>query len=250
MKLYGLIGYPLGHSFSKKYFTEKFQKEGLADCRYELFPIPSINDILSVLHSNPSLEGLNVTIPYKEQVLSYVTGKSPAVTEIGAANTIKISGNQLTAYNTDVTGFEISFLKKLDDRGGANKKALVLGTGGLSKAVQYVLNKLHISYLLVTRNEQLKPGHINYHGIDEKIMNEYTIIINCTPAGLYPDINQCPSIPYHFISKDHYLFDLIYQPEKTLFLQKGEERGALIQNGHEMLIIQAEESWKIWSSVK
>lgn len=245
MKLYGLIGYPLGHSFSKKYFTEKFEREKLPDCSYQLFPIQSITEFSSVLHSNPSLKGVNVTIPYKEQVLQYVTQTTSAVREIGAANTIKIEGDNILAYNTDVIGFERSFVKKLKRD---QKKALVLGTGGSSKAVQYVLRKLGIDSLLVSRNRHLKSGIINYSEIDERIMNDHPIIINCTPAGMHPDIHEYPAIPYQFISANHYLFDLIYRPEKTLFLQKGEQVGAVNENGYEMLIIQAEESWKIWNN--
>lgn len=245
MKLYGLIGYPLGHSFSKKYFTEKFRAEGLSDCSYELFPIASISDLPQILNDHPQLKGLNVTIPYKEQVLQYVTNRSDAVRDIGAANTILINGNKLVAYNTDVTGFERSFVKKINT--GLHQKALILGTGGSSKAVQYILKKLAIDFLLVTRNTIRQPGYINYADLDAETMNEYTIIINCTPVGLYPNTDKCPDIPYGFISAKHYLYDLIYRPEKTLFLQKGEENGAAIQNGEEMLIIQAEESWKIWN---
>lgn len=243
MKLYGLIGYPLGHSFSKKYFTEKFEREGLTDCSYELFPIPSIKDLPSLLDSNTSLKGLNVTIPYKEQVLEYVTEKNDAVLAIGAANTIKIIGNQLIAYNTDVIGFEDSFKRLLKS---SHKKALILGTGGSSKAIQYVLKKLNIDFLLVTRSQEPGSGTINYSGIDEDILNEYQVIINCTPAGMYPNDDKYPQLPYQFISDNHYLFDLVYKPEKTVFLKKGEEKGAIIQNGYEMLLIQAEESWKIW----
>ena len=244
MKLYGLIGYPLGHSFSKKYFTEKFEREGLTDCSYELFPIPSIKDLPSLLDSNTSLKGLNVTIPYKEQVLEYVTEKNDAVLAIGAANTIKIIGNQLIAYNTDVIGFEDSFKRLLKS---SHKKALILGTGGSSKAIQYVLKKLSIDFLLVTRSQEKGSGTINYSGIDEDILNEYQVIINCTPAGMYPNDDKYPQLPYQFISDNHYLFDLVYKPEKTVFLKKGEEKGAIIQNGYEMLLIQAEESWKIWN---
>ncbi len=243
MKLYGLIGYPLGHSFSKKYFSEKFQREGLIDCRYELFPIPSIKDLPLVINSNPFLKGLNVTIPYKQQVLEYVTETTDPVKDIGAANTIKFVGDKLIAYNTDVIGFENSFIKKLKP---AHKKALVLGTGGSSKAIQYVLKKLNINFLLVTRSHQPSPGIINYSMIDETIMNDYRVIINCTPVGMYPNDKEYPQLPYQFISEKHYLFDLIYKPEKTLFLKKGEQMGAVVQNGYEMLIIQAEESWKIW----
>jgi shikimate dehydrogenase len=244
MRLYGLIGYPLGHSFSKKYFTQKFERENLPGCRYELFPIPSIKDLPFLISSTPFLKGLNVTIPYKQQVLEYVTEKSDAVKNIGAANTIKIIGDNLIAYNTDVIGFENSFIKKLKI---FHKKALVLGTGGSSKAVQFVLNKLGIEFLFVSSSQQPSPNIINYSMIDERIMNEHLVIINCTPVGMSPNDNESPQLPYQFVSKEHYLFDLVYKPEKTMFLQKGEKKGAAIQNGYEMLVIQAEESWKIWN---
>lgn len=244
MNLYGLIGYPLGHSFSKKYFTKKFQEEGLTGCRYELFPLPSIKHLKELLSSNPDLKGLNVTLPYKQEVLEYVTETTAAVKDIGAANTIKITGDKLVAHNTDVMGFENSFLKNLRP---THTKALILGTGGASKAVQYVLKKLHIDFLLVTRNPKVKGDIINYPMIDEAIMNNYPVIINCTPAGMYPEVQQCPQLPYEFISENHYLFDLVYTPEETLFLKKGKLKGAVTQNGYEMLIIQAEESWKIWN---
>lgn len=245
MKLYGLIGYPLGHSLSKKYFNEKFKREGLENCSYEAFAIQSIKDLPSLINSNPLLKGLNVTIPYKQQVLGYVTETTAAVKDIGAANTIKIEGNRLIAHNTDVVGFEKSFVKKLDP---SHKKALVLGTGGSSKAVQYVLKKLNIEFLLVTRSGQSTGERISYSMIDEKIMNDYPVIINCTPVGMYPNVNEYPQLPYQFISKKHYLFDLIANPEKTLFLKKGEQMGAVIQNGYEMWLLQAEESWRIWNS--
>lgn len=244
MKLYGLIGYPLDHSFSKKYFTEKFKKEGLTDCSYELFPIKSIRDFSSIINSNPLLKGLNVTIPYKQQVLQFVTDTSNDVREIGAANTIKIKNNKLIAYNTDIIGFEKSFVKNLSL---LHKKALVLGTGGSSKAVQFILKKLYIDFLLVTRSLHPQNGMVNYSMIDEKIINDYPVIINCTPVGMYPNETEYPPLPYQFISEKNYLFDLIYKPDKTLFLQKGEQMGAVIKNGYEMLAIQAEESWKIWN---
>lgn len=244
MKLYGLIGYPLDHSFSKKYFTEKFKKEGLTDCSYELFPIKSIRDFSSIINSNPLLKGLNVTIPYKQQVLQFVTETSNDVREIGAANTIKIKNNKLIAYNTDIIGFEKSFVKNLSL---LHKKALVLGTGGSSKAVQFILKKLYIDFLLVTRSLHPQNGMVNYSMIDEKIINDYPVIINCTPVGMYPNETEYPPLPYQFISEKNYLFDLIYKPDKTLFLQKGEQMGAVIKNGYEMLAIQAEESWKIWN---
>ena len=243
MKLYGLIGFPLGHSFSKKYFNEKFEREGLIDYSYELFPISSIKEFPSIIKSNPFLQGLNITVPYKQEVLEYVTELTGTVKNIGAANTIKIKGDKLIAYNTDVIGFENSFIKKLKP---SHTKALVLGTGGSSKAIQYVLKKLNIEFLLVTRSKQLEKEIIKYSCIDETIMAEHQVIINCTPVGMYPNVKDYPQLPYQFISEEHYLFDLIYKPEQTLFLKKGEEKGAVIENGFEMLIIQAEESWKIW----
>ncbi len=246
MKLYGLIGYPLGHSFSKQYFTEKFEREGLTDCFFEAFPIKSIDEFSALLRANPLLKGLGVTIPYKEQVLPFVDELSEEVKYIGATNSIKITGDKLIAYNTDIIGFEQSFRKKLKP---VHKKALVLGTGGASKAVQYVLNRSGIDFLVVTRNEILKNGFIHYTSIDQKIMSGYNIIINCTPVGMSPNENAAPEIPYHLLTTKHYLYDLVYKPAATLFLQKGEEMGAITQNGYDMLLIQAEASWKIWNSV-
>ena len=245
MKLYGLIGYPLGHSFSKQYFTEKFIKEGLEDCAFEAFPISSIDQFSDLLKGNGSLKGLSVTIPYKEKVLDFVTELSEEVKFIGATNSIKINGDKLIAYNTDIVGFEQSFIKLLQPH---HTKALILGTGGASKAVQYVCKKLGIEFLVVTRNEDVAAGFINYSMIDEAMMNEFTVIINASPVGMSPDENVCPAIPYQFINASHYLYDLVYKPAKTLFLQKGEEQGATIENGYDMLIIQAEASWKIWNS--
>jgi shikimate dehydrogenase len=244
MRQFGLIGYPLGHSFSKKYFTEKFRKEGLTDCFFESYPLASIDKFPALLESNPSLAGLSVTIPYKEQVLRYVTGLSYEVKEIGATNSIKIRGEKLIAYNTDIVGFEQSFVPRLKSH---HKKALVLGTGGAAKAVQYVLRKLDIEFLLVSRSETLTAGVINYKQLDAGIIAEHTIIINCSPAGMSPNEDTYPDIPYDFLTSSHYLYDLVYKPAKTLFLQKGEKRGAAIKNGHDMLIIQAEESWRIWN---
>jgi shikimate dehydrogenase len=245
MKLYGLIGYPLGHSFSKQYFTEKFVKEGIKDCAFEAFPIPSIDEFPALLKAHPDLKGLSVTIPYKEQVLQYITELSEEVKFIGATNSIKISGNKLVAYNTDIIGFEKSFLKSLKP---THSKALVLGTGGASKAVQYVLRKLKIDFLVVTRSPQLKPGEINYGDINEKMMGEYTVIINSSPVGMSPNVDVCPDIPYQFLTGDHYLYDLVYKPEETLFLKKGKEKNAVVENGYDMLLLQAEASWKIWNS--
>lgn len=245
MNLYGLIGYPLGHSFSKQFFTEKFSKEGLKDCSFENFPIPTINEFPQILKKNTNLIGMAVTIPYKQDVLQFVTESSDEVIFIGAANCIKIKEDKLIAYNTDIIGFEKSFAPLLKPN---HTKALILGTGGASKAVQYVLNKLHINYLLVTRSVNNTDGYCTYAMLNEQIMNNYQIIINCSPVGTSPNENTCPDIPYQFITNNHYLYDLVYKPEKTLFLKKGEEQQAQIKNGYEMLIIQAEANWAIWNT--
>ncbi len=245
MKVFGLIGYPLGHSFSKQYFTEKFEKEGIKDCRFESFPIASINEFPELLKTNPDLKGLSITIPYKEKVLAFVDEVSPEVISIGATNSIKIRNGKLTAFNTDITGFEKSFARLLQPH---HKKALVLGTGGASKAVQYVLRKLAIDFLVVTRNENAVPGFIHYAQIDENKMSGYSCIINCSPVGMHPNEKEAPAIPYQFINPRHYLYDLVYKPAKTIFLLEGEKRGAVIENGYDMLLMQAEESWRIWNS--
>lgn len=243
MRLFGLIGYPLTHSFSKKYFSEKFEKEGITDCRYETFSIPSIGDLPTVLEDNPELCGLNVTIPYKEQVLSFLHAKSELVNNINTCNCIKIVNGKLTGYNTDAPAFEESLKEKLQPH---HKKALILGTGGSAKAVEFALRKLKIGYKHVSRKPSAK--NFSYEQLTDNLMQDYTLIINCTPLGMHPNVVEAPQIPYHALSSKHYLFDLIYNPAKTLFLQKGEERGAAIKNGHEMLVLQAEESWRIWNA--
>lgn len=245
MNLYGLIGYPLGHSFSKQYFTDKFAKEGIADCVFEAFPIPSIDEFSALLQNNPNLKGLSVTIPYKEQVLQFADEQTDEVRAIGATNSIKIRNGKLVAHNTDIVGFQQSFTKLLQPH---HTKALVLGTGGASKAVQYVLKKLAIEFLVVTRNKEGKTQSITYNEIDKAMMNAYAVIINCSPVGMYPNENVAPAIPYELITTEHYLYDLVYKPAETMFLKNGKERGALVQNGYEMLLIQAEESWRIWNS--
>jgi shikimate dehydrogenase len=244
MKTYGTIGFPLTHSFSKQYFTEKMEREHIPDAAYYSFPLATIAEFPGFLKNHPTLRGLAVTIPYKEQVLQYVTHLSEEVKQIGASNCIKVRGNVLTAYNTDIIGFERSFVKQLRP---IHKKALVLGTGGASKAVQYVLKKLGIPFLVVSRNEIHTAGFIQYKEVDAAVMNEYHIIVNATPLGMSPAEDTCPDLPYHLLTPAHYLFDLVYKPPKTLFLQKGEQQGAIIVNGFEMLIIQADENWKRWN---
>jgi len=244
MKRYGLIGYPLSHSFSQKYFTEKFQREGITGCVYDNFPLASIDEFAALVQQHPDLHGLNVTIPYKEKVIPFLTAQSEVVKTIGACNCIRIENGQLTGHNTDVVGFEESLRPLLQPH---HKKALVLGTGGAAKAVHYVLNKLGIAFFEVSRT----PGTIrqfSYQQVTESVIKEHELIINTSPLGMYPNINECPPLPYQALTAKHYLFDLVYNPAKTLFLQKGEEQGAAIKNGHDMLIIQAEESWRIWNS--
>jgi shikimate dehydrogenase len=244
MKIYGLIGYPLNHSFSQQYFTEKFKRDALNDCRFDLFPLESIIEFPALVKSKPELNGLAVTIPYKESVIDYLTSPDPLAEAVGAVNCIKFSNNQLIGYNTDITGFELSFLPQLQEH---HKKALILGSGGSSKAAQFVLNKLGIPFMIVTRADLNKPDHINYRQLDEKIMLDHTIIINCTPLGMKPNVAGCPPIPYEFIGAGHYMFDMIYNPSRTAFLQKGEMAGATTKNGLDMLMIQAEENWRKWN---
>ena len=243
MKLYGLIGYPLGHSFSKKYFTEKFNKEGIKDCQYESFPISSIDQLHQLLEQHPQLCGLNVTIPYKQEVLPFLTDTSQLPKGLSACNCIKIEGPNRIGYNTDVIGFEKSLLLKLKPQ---HTHALVLGNGGAADAVKFVLRKLNINFKVVSRTLH-NDSHLTYTDLNEAIVQEHLLIVNTTPVGTYPNEHECPAIPYQSITPHHYLFDLVYNPAKTLFLQKGEEQGAAIKNGYDMLEIQAEESWNIWN---
>lgn len=244
MTKYGIIGYPLTHSFSKQYFNNKIEKTGIADAVYENYPLHTIDEFPLLLKTNPELKGLSVTIPYKESVLQYINDFSDDVKKIGAANCIRIKENHLTAFNTDILGFEKSFTKQLQPM---HKKALVLGTGGSSKAVQYVLHKLHIDFVVVSRNGNKEKGVIHYKEITAPVMDEYKIIINCTPVGMSPNELTYPDIPYELLTAGHYLYDLVYKPEKTLFLQKGEKQNSVTCNGFEMLILQAEENWRIWN---
>ncbi|MGZ5220164.1 MAG: shikimate dehydrogenase family protein [Chitinophagaceae bacterium] len=242
MRQFGLIGYPLAQSFSQKFFTEKFEKENLTDCRYDTFSIPSIDALAIILRDNPELCGLNVTIPYKEQVLSFLDDKSPLVKKIKACNCIKIKNGKLTGHNTDAPAFEQSLKEKLQPH---HTKALILGTGGAAKAVEYSLRQLNIAYKYVSRKPSAKS--FSYEQLTESLMQEYTLIINTTPLGMHPNIVEAPQIPYEVLTPRHYLYDVVYNPIKTLFLQKGETQGAAIKNGYEMLVLQAEESWRIWN---
>ena len=243
MKRFGLIGRTLSHSFSKIYFTKKFQEEGLADCTYDNFELKTIEEFPSLIHSTPGIRGLNVTIPYKEEVIQYLSEQNEIVKAIGACNCIKVVGERLIGYNTDAIGFRKSLEPFLQSH---HQKALILGTGGASKAIRYVLEQLGIKYLFISREK--KVNSITYEELSEELLHSHHLIINTTPLGMYPTVDAAPPIPYQFLTPQHLLFDAIYNPAKTKFLAEGEKRGAQIVNGHQMLIEQAEESWRIWTS--
>ena len=246
MDKYGLIGYPLGHSFSIGYFNEKFQNECI-DATYENLEIPSIENLTEILDSNPELKGLNVTIPYKEKVISYLDSISPEARAIGAVNVIKVNhkGNktELKGYNSDVIGFTQSIEPLLERY---HKKALVLGTGGASKAIIFSLKSLGIETLTVSRYE--RHGCVRYEDITPEMIKEYNVIVNCTPCGMYPQTDDCPNLPYEAMDNHTLLYDLIYNPDETLFLKKGKAQGATVKNGLEMLLLQAFASWNFWNS--
>lgn len=242
MKKYGLIGYPLQHSFSKKYFDEKFANEGIANSVFNLYSISDISSLPDIFQDE-NLKGLAVTIPYKQSVIPYLDELDDVAKEVGAVNCIKFSKGKTKGFNTDVVGFENSFKKYLQN---FHQKALVLGTGGSSKSVQYVLRKLNISFLVVSRNPV--DSEISYEQIDKEVMSEYPIIINCTPVGMYPQEHKKPVLPYAFLTPGHYLFDLVYNPDITAFLKEGIKAESCSVNGLEMLYLQAEENWKIWNS--
>lgn len=243
MRKFGLIGFPLTHSFSKRFFAEKFESEGLSDCYFENFQIESVEEIEEILHRHPDLIGLSVTIPHKESIISLLDHVNETVLKIKACNCIKIFGGKLSGYNTDVLGFEKSFKEVIRPE---YNKALILGTGGASKAVEYVLEKLGFKYKLVSRMPSL--NNLSYEQLTPELIASTDVIINATPLGMYPDVLKAPDIPYAAINENHLLYDLIYNPPKTQFLKLGEEKGARIKNGFEMLEIQAEESWKIWNT--
>jgi len=245
MREYGLIGYPLSHSFSQKYFTEKFLKEGIGNAVFHAFSIPSITDLSTVLKEHPALKGFAITIPYKKAITPFLTTQSPAVRQMGACNCVKIEGTTLLGYNTDVIGFEQSFIKRMQSH---HNKALILGTGGAAAAVEYTLQKLQIDYSFVSRTANKEQNILGYGDLNADVMTVHTVIINCTPLGTYPETGDAPTIPYDAITSQHYLFDLVYNPPLTRFLQLGKAKGATIQNGYEMLVIQAEENWKIWNA--
>ncbi len=239
---FGLVGKNISYSFSKGYFGDKFEKLNLEDYSYDNLDFQNIEDFPEFIKQNPTISGLNVTIPYKEAIIPFLDKLSKRATEIGAVNTIKITkSGKLKGFNTDYIGFQKSIEPLLNVN---HKKALILGTGGASKAVAYALKQLGIPYLFVSRNDI--GDAIGYNQINEKTFEEFQIIINCTPVGTFPNTNTCPEIPYEYFTSNHLAFDLIYNPAETLFLKKAKEQGAIVKNGLEMLTLQAEKSWDIW----
>ncbi len=245
MDKYGLIGYPLGHSFSISYFNQKFADEGI-NAKYENFELRSIDQLQEVLDTNPNLRGLNVTIPYKEKVMEYLDSITPEAQAIGAVNVIRVTHEgrktKLKGYNSDVIGFTQSIEPMLDKKW--HKKALVLGTGGASKAINYGLKSLGLETVFVSRYE--RPDTIQYKSITPEVVKEYNVIVNCTPLGMYPHTEECPQLPYEAMDHHNILYDLIYNPDETLFMKRGRERGADVKNGLEMLLLQAFASWEFW----
>ena len=243
MRKFGLIGKNISYSFSESYFKNKFEKEHIKDASYQNFDLESISEFNALIKKNNDIAGLNVTIPYKEVIIPYLDSINKTAAKIGAINTIKITkkGN-LKGYNTDYYGFINSLEPILKKH---HKNALILGTGGASKAIAYALNKLKINYIYVSRTKT--EDNLTYNELNEQIINKHLIIINCSPVGTFPKIQDCPDIPYEFITDRHILYDLIYNPSETLFLKKGKQLGANICNGLIMLELQAEKSWEIWN---
>jgi shikimate dehydrogenase len=248
MNLFGLIGYPLTHSFSKKYFTEKYEREGIKDCKYELFEMKDVSEVMNVIRNNSNLKGLNVTIPHKEAVMQFLDELDEPVKKIKAVNVIKIKNGKLKGYNSDYHGFRTSLINFLKEGNAiaSSTRALVLGTGGASKAVKAALEDLKIEYKTVSRNKG--QADLTYSEIDNEVIESHKLIINTTPLGMYPHVDACPDLPYEKMNKDYFLFDLVYNPEETLFMRKGKAQGARTKNGMEMLILQAEKAWEIWNS--
>jgi len=242
LRQFGLIGYPLSHSFSQKFFTEKFLKENIVHAQYDNFPITSIQSFAALWTEHPNLEGLNVTIPYKKEVIPFLQHSSSVVHAIKACNCIHKFNNELYGYNTDVIGFEKSLLPFLKPH---HTHALILGTGGASAAVQWVFQKLNIQYQVVSRRGN---AFLSYDQLSASVIESHTLIINTSPLGMFPNVNEAPPIAYDAITANHHLYDLVYNPTDTLFMKNGLAKGATVQNGLAMLHIQAEESWAIWNA--
>lgn len=264
VRLFGLIGFPLAHSFSEQYFTEKFQREGIKDAMYRKFPITDINLLPDLIKCHPNLKGFNVTIPYKETIIPLLDELDETAKQVGAVNCVVVSGlgpathrvgnptPQLTGYNTDVYGFRQSIKPFLASH---HERALILGTGGASKAVEYVLRSIGVECVFVSRSDfgsaqsdtAPKRTILRYSDLNEHVIAMCKLIVNCSPVGTFPNVNDAPAIPYEYITSDHFLYDLVYNPAETEFLRRGKERGAMIQNGYDMLKMQAEKAWTIFN---
>lgn len=249
MKTFGLIGHRLGYSFSRNFFTEKFKQENLPDHEYVNFELESIDEFPDIFDKDKVICGLNCTIPYKQQIMPFLDEIDIEAAQIGAVNTVKVTYKNgkrfLKGLNTDIYGFENSLRPMLEEK---HSKALILGTGGASKAIKHILNKMQIEFVSATIEEQIFEKEIRYNQIDEQLLKEYLIIIHATPLGTFPKVDVCPDIPYQYITSDHVCFDLVYNPEETLFLKKAKEQGAITKNGLEMLHLQALKAWEIWKS--
>ena len=243
MRQFGLIGFPLSHSFSKGYFANHFLTENILDAQYENYPIESIDSLTDLWKNNPALKGLNVTIPYKKLVIPFLQHTSSVVQSIQACNCIKLHQGALYGYNTDVIGFEKSLLPYLQPH---HQKALIFGTGGAAAAVEWVLKKLGIGYQLVSR--KASEGCISYASLTQDMIAAHTLLIHTSPVGMFPNVDEAPNLPYEAITSKHHLYDLVYNPAVTKFLEKGAAQGATTQNGLEMLHLQADASWEIWNS--
>lgn len=239
MRKFGLIGRNISYSFSQKYFADKFKRESIEDATYEIFDLNSIEEVEKIFQIK-DLTGLNVTIPYKEEILNYLDELDPISKEIGAVNCIKIKNGKKIGFNTDAFGFEKSLIPHLEFY---HQNALILGDGGAAKAIKFVLNKHLIHFETVTRT-----GNLKFKDLTKEMVQDHYLIINCTPLGTYPNVEECPPIPYEYLNSQHFLYDLIYNPEKTKFLELGEKSGAKSKNGFEMLVLQAEKSWEIWNT--
>ena len=246
MRNFGLIGFPLSASFSKQFFLDKFSKENINDCKYQLHPIPSANEVMDLIEADALLCGLNVTIPHKVAVMPYLTELDEAAEKIGAVNCIAIdqSGDKphLKGYNTDVYGFEKSLKPLLKPH---HTKALIFGDGGAAQAVKYVFNQLKIPFISVVRNAQTNA--VLYSSVTKDVLEECTILVNTTPLGMYPNVDSYPTIPYQHLTEKHLAYDLVYNPEETEFLTKVKAQGGTTKSGLEMLHLQAERSWEIWN---
>lgn len=244
MDKYGIIGYPLGHSFSRNFFTEKFQREHI-DAEYVNFEVPSADALTDIVRCNPNLRGLNVTLPHKEAVIPMLDELSDEARDIGAVNVIRVRNGYLKGFNSDIIGFMDSLRPLLKP---GHQRALVLGTGGASRAIKVGLERLGLSWTYVSRTPA--QGRLTYADLTPQVMQDYQVIVNCSPVGMYPRVDACPDIPYHLLTPRHLLYDLVYNPQETLFLRRGAEQGATVKNGLEMLHLQALASWEFWNGTE